>query len=204
MTSRCPFCVVAIVLLLPMIFLLSGCIRDQNARLSFGNALVSPSFVNAPNSKKHALGGSHLFDAVQSPRLDWQPVRYLSPFDGVVQSHELRIYPRQKKNDPARNYGRFPTFQSALDPQSTSGLGNVLMTIDEFGRSFIGTPYAIAYLSITGDLYTPMQSPRIPWKRTKFQRWSSGYPISSIKIDPKDIVWIKPTKPIKKDTPDEQ
>ena len=204
MTSRFPSCTVTIALFIPSILVLSGCIRDQNARLSFGGMRISPSFQSAPTLKVHKYGGEQLFDSVQPPRVDWRPIQYISPFDGVVHGHELRVYPRLEKNDPSRVYGRFPTNQSALDSQSTGPLEDAFISIDELGRSMVGTPYAIGYLAFTSELFKPNQSPRIPWKRTKFQRWSSGYPIPSITIDPKDIVWIKPTKPIKKDTPDEE
>ncbi len=169
------------ILLVPtLLILLVGCTQPINSRPTLGGSYISPTFrpnTTTPTALEHPA--RHLLASTPKPRSAWTPTQYLSPMDGTVHSPMLRILAPLKRADPPRVYGRYPTPTDALDPQSTAWIEDLLITIDEYGRSLLGTPYAIGYFTLTGKLTEPLISPQ-SWKRTETANtWSSGYPTTA-------------------------
>ncbi len=168
-------------LLIPVLLgLLVGCTQKLNDRPTLGGAYLSPTFrLNISTPTPLDRPSEDLFASTPKPRSGWAPTQYLAPVDGVVHWPMLRILAPLKRTDPPRVYGRYPTLADALNPQTTAWIEDLLMTIDEYGRSFLGTPYAIGYFTLTGKLTEPLISPQ-PWKRTETANtWSSGYPTAA-------------------------
>ena len=165
--------------------LLVGCTQPLNNRITLGGSYRSPSFraiLTTPQSSETGL-----LEFSPKPRAPWTPMQYIAPIDSVVHTPTLLLFALPKKSDTARTYGRFPTSSDAIELNSTSSSKDLLITLSELGRTFIGTPYAIGYLTITGHLTEPMESPARPWKRTQVaDNWSSGYPTPPNQLnDPK-------------------
>lgn len=159
--------------------ILSGCSQPLNDRLTLGGSYLSPTFQSHVDSTTDSHDHQNLlFSEPPNPRSAWSPSQYITPMDGVVHSYELIIHPPLDRDDPPRVYGRYPTVADVLNIQSTSWIEDLLITIDELGRSFIGTPYAIGYTTLTGKANQPITSPRHPWKRRVAGGWSTGYPDS--------------------------
>jgi len=178
----------ALLLLLFTLPLLSGCAQPLNNRPTLGGSFLPPTFKPAPPpSIPLDRPAQALFADPPRSRLDWTPRQYISPMDAVVHTPLLQIFEPIRKADPARVYGRYPTPNDALDFQSTKWHKDLALTIDEYGRSLLGLPYALGYFTITGQLNTPIGSPMRPWKRTNTQNtWSSGYPTPPAHNTPTD------------------
>lgn len=158
-----------------------GCTQPINDRLTIGGTYLPPTFAQHPEPKSSPDERPVLlFDHPTRSHDQWTPVQYLSPMDGVAHGHTFALSPLIKHTDPDRIYGRYPTPQSVLayHPDTLgSWINEVFFWCDELGRSFIGTPYAIGYLTISGHLDEPILSPIQNWKRTnQIQEWSTGYP----------------------------
>jgi len=177
-----------LLMLMPMILvLLAGCTQPLNSRPTLGGSYISPTFRSIP-SPPAALDrpAQHLLATTPKPKSAWTPTQYLAPMDGVVHSPMLRVFAPIKRTVSPRVYGRYPTPADALKPQTTTWIEDILIAINEYGRSFLGTPYAIGYLTFTGKLTAPLISPQ-PWKRTETANtWSSGHPTSSQTMEPTD------------------
>ncbi len=175
-----------LLILIPILLgLLVGCTQPLNSRPTLGGSYTSPTFRPSPVPPA-ALDrpARHLLATTPKPRPAWTPTQYLAPMDGVVHSPMLRALTPIKRTTPPRVYGRYPTPTDALKPQTTTWIEDILITINEYGRSFLGTPYAIGYLTFNGKLTEPLVSPQ-PWKRTETANtWSSGYPASSQTLEP--------------------
>lgn len=156
---------------------LTGCTQTLNDRPSLGGSYISPSFLAQPDLDDEPRSQTNLLLS-SSPRIRsaWTPTQYINPLDGVVHAQELVIHAPLNHDDAPRVYGRFPSTDDVLSLKGTPWIDDLFITIDELGRSFIGTPYAVGYLSFTGQLGSPVSSPRQPWKRTRSGGWSSGYP----------------------------
>lgn len=161
-----------ITLLAMLAVVLSGCTQPLNNRITLGGSYISPTFATqAP---------PQLDDPISRPHNQWTPTRYISPMDGVVHTPTWSLTQFPKRTDPPRLYGRYPTVTDAAQRTTYSGmpwLNQILFSVDELGRSFIGTPYAVGYGIISGKITKPMLSPVENWKRTdQTQGWSTGYP----------------------------
>jgi hypothetical protein len=159
------------------ILTLAGCTQPTNDRLSLGGLYITPTFQtpkpeNTPNTPQ-------LFAATPKPRTAWESTIYTSPYDGVAHSRLMRTLPPLKRDDTPRSYGRFPTTDDALSEQSNSSTQDLTFAIQEMGRTFIGTPFALGYFLTTGQLTTPSIAPDRSWKRTRQDGWSSGHPNSA-------------------------
>jgi len=165
-----------ITLLAMAALVLTGCTQPLNNRITLGGSYISPTFTTQARSQTPSLPDAQ----ASRPRNQWTPIRYISPMDGVVHSPTWALTRIPKRTDPSRLYGRYPTIDDAALRTVHSNMpwiNQTLFTIDELGRSFIGTPYAMGYLTVTGRLTKPMLSPTQNWKRTdQTQGWSTGYP----------------------------
>ncbi len=169
--------------MLPMLMLpglLVGCTEPLNDRPTLGGSYIPPTFRTSsttPTVLEHP--SQHLLSTTPKPRAAWTPTQYLAPMDGVVHSPILMVLAPIKHTDPPRVFGRYPTPTDALKLSATTWIEDLFITIDDYGRSFIGTPYAIGYFTFTGKLAEPLLSPQ-SWKRTETANtWSSGYPASN-------------------------
>jgi hypothetical protein len=154
-----------------------GCASGLNDRLAIGGSYVSPTFrSDGISGIKTSSQSQHIFSSHASPRAMWTPTQYIAPMDSVVHSNEFTLHAPLKRDAPPRVYGRYPSASDTLTMQATSWMDDLLITIDELGRSFIGTPYAVGFLTVTGQMNKLVLSPRQPWKRTTATSWSSGYP----------------------------
>ncbi len=161
------------VLRLMLLAALAGCSQTLNDRLTLGGAQLPPTFDGpVPGAR---TGPAVLFGADPRPRSAWTPTTYIAAFDGVVHGHTFVLRAPLEKVSTPREYGRFPTRRDALALQSSGWFEDLMMTIDELGRSFIGTPYAIGYWVWVGEIDEPTLSPS-PYKRTAGVGWASGYP----------------------------
>ncbi len=162
--------------------LCSGCTQSLNDRMTLGGTYHSPTFVDHSLSihEQQSNGLNTLAMTGSTDRSHWVPAQYVSPMDGVVHSRLWRVLHPVSKKDPPRTYGRFPLATDVLNSQSTKSLNDTLNTIDDIGRSIIGTPYALGYMTVTGSIGRPSISPVSPWKRTNSTNtWSSGFPAST-------------------------
>ncbi|MBL4698650.1 MAG: hypothetical protein JKX70_07440 [Phycisphaerales bacterium] len=155
--------------------MLAGCTQPLNNRITLGGSYRSPSFRAVSTTQQSTDTG--LLDSTPKPRAHWAPTRYIAPIDSVVHTPTFQLFALPKKSDTARIYGRFPTPPDSIELNSANWSKDLLITLSELGRSIVGTPYAIGYLTITGQLNKPVASPARPWKRTQAKNnWSSGYP----------------------------
>ena len=148
------------ILFILSLLVLTGCTQPINNRSTLGGVYRSPTFRHDTNAHTDLQTPSqHLLASTPKPRVDWLLTQYISPMDSVVHSPILAFSLAVKKTDPPRIYGLFPTIYDALFiPQTTTNLwiNDVLITCNELGRSFIGSPYAFGYLTATGNLTKPL------------------------------------------------
>jgi len=172
------------ILLLGILISMIGCQSPNQNRITLGGSFISPSF-RTPNSAQHyELGNGHdLLSETARPRSQWEPTQYIAPFDGVAHQPHFIVSKPLKKRDLPRRYGKFPTVNDVLDNQSTSWMSNLMISIDELGRSFIGTPYIISIRLAHLNPTEPLISPYLTWKRSNYSSWSSGHP-SEAKFEP--------------------
>lgn len=154
--------------------MLGGCAQVLNERVTLGGMHLSPSLDSSASAVP--LGGERLLNApVMGDRSRWGVTQFIVVFDGVVHAPILRIEPPLRAQSSGRFYGRYPETIEVLDPQARSWGEDLRFTLDELGRSLIGTPFAVGYLGWHGELGEPSLSPR-PYKRTDQDGWSSGFP----------------------------
>lgn len=163
------------IFLLFTLFALIGCTQPLNDRITLGGNSTPPTFRDMQSSTR-TNQPTQLLGSISKPRTTWKTTRYIAPLDGVVHVYELVIPSTPGRTASPRIYGRFPTVNDVLNPQATPWLGDVLLAFAQFGRSFIGTPYAFVYMTVTGNLAKPGFSPHEIWKRTSSTTWSTGYP----------------------------
>lgn len=166
------------ILIFITMLVLSGCTQPLNDRITLGGQFTPPTFqdIHPTPTINH---NPQLLNSVSRPRTSWKTTQYIAPLDGVVHTFEMVIPSTPNRRASPRIYGRFPTINDALDPQTTPWVGDVFYAFIQFGRSFIGTPYAIAYMTITGDINEPVFSPHENWKRTASNTWSTGFPAAT-------------------------
>jgi len=111
-----------------------------------------------------------------TPRSAWTPIQYISPYDGTVHSPLLRVLPPHKHTDTPRNYGLYPTLADAPFTQSLPYTENLSRSLKGLGRTFLGTPLALAEFISSGQIAAPSDAPARVWKRTRQGGWSTGYP----------------------------
>tara|TARA_R110002072_G_scaffold42064_21_gene119076 strand:+ start:396293 stop:396877 length:585 start_codon:yes stop_codon:yes gene_type:complete len=170
---------------------ISACTHPLNARLTLGGAHTPPTFVQSkPTTPPPPATGRDLFATTTPPRSNWTPTQYIAPLDAVVHSWALTLLPPVNKKAPPRILGLYPTANDALAwyqpirqtqtaaiPPALIWINDAINTLNDLGRSFIGTPYAFGYLVATNQLAEPTTSPARVWKRTETQdQWSSGFP----------------------------
>lgn len=156
-----------------LLLAMTGCSQALNDRITLGGSNLPPVFDESTHGAR--TGAPVLFGEGPTPRSAWTPTIYIAPFDGVVHGHDLILRARLDKFSAPREYGRYPTRRDALALQSSGWLDDLMMTLDELGRSFVGTPYALVYWTWAGELCRPEQSP-FPYKRTAQVGWASGFP----------------------------
>ncbi len=170
-----------IVLFLIALIKLTGCTQPLNDRLTLGGSYLSPTLgKHSDNHTSLETPSQSLLASTPKPRADWTPTQYISPMDSVAHSQTFLIFVPPKKTDRPRIYGRFPTRRDALKSHSSPTIvriNDTLITFYELGRSLIGAPYALGYLTITGKLTEPVASPSQSYKRTETANtWSTGFP----------------------------
>lgn len=168
-------------LILLLLVALTGCTQGLNDRPTLGGSYLSPTFrQHTDNHTAIKNPAQHLLTTTSKPRAEWTPTQYISPMDSVVHLPTLTLYQLPKKTDLPRIYGRYPTTNSALYMQKSAPIAwinDALITFYDLGRSFIGAPYALGYLAVTGKLTDPVESPAQSYKRTETANtWSSGFP----------------------------
>ena len=157
--------------------LMGGCTQPLNARSTLGGSYLSPTF-RTSSTAHNPLESPAIFllGTTPKPRSAWTPTQYLAPFDGVVHTPTMMALKAPKRTDLPRPYGRYPSADDVLSMQSSLWFDDVLFTFSELGRSVFGTPYAAGYFTYAGYLSKQITSPRTPWKRTRADGWSSGFP----------------------------
>ena len=157
--------------------MLCACSSPHNDRMTLGGSYLSPTLrPPADHTETPESQAPNLLIAPLKPRSQWEPIQYIAPFDGVVHSPRLIISKPLEKTDPPRVYGRFPSSKDVLDAQSESWINNLLISIDDLGRTLIGTPYIAGLRLIGFSLDQPSLSPQAPYKRSQESDWSSGFP----------------------------
>ncbi|MDF1808609.1 MAG: hypothetical protein P1U42_02845 [Phycisphaerales bacterium] len=155
----------------------TGCQSSNQSRLTLGGSYLSPSFCPQQNSEQsRASDSSELLSEIVTPRNQWEPTQYITPFDGVTHRSNFIVSAPLKKKDRPRRYGRYPTTEDVLTAQDTSWMNDLMISIDELGRSLIGTPYFITIRLLELKATDPVLSPIFPWKRSDYSSWSSGHP----------------------------
>jgi hypothetical protein len=156
-----------------------GCTHELNDRMTLGGAMRTATFqslaIESPQTTH--LADSFLMDP-HTPRSSWEPHQLVSPMDGVVHSHHFILTTPLNKIDAPRIYGRFPTPSDALQMQSPTWFQDILLSLNGYGRTIVGSDTAFFYLLFTNQLFEPTTSPSQSWKRTNFTAWSSGFPQS--------------------------
>ncbi len=189
-TPRASILLCTCLLLLCMCLGLSACTHPLNDRLTLGGSHTPPTLSQAPTTSPPPANASELFASPPIPRSSWTPTQYIAPLDGVVHSWALSLSPPYKNTAPPRILGLYPTAndaltwyapihqtQSASVPPALIWINDAINTLNDLGRSFIGTPYALGYLAVTNQLTEPTTSPARVWKRTETKdQWSSGFP----------------------------
>ena len=177
-------------LLLCLCLGLSACTHPLNDRLTLGGTHTPPTLANTTTTPPPQANASALFASPPTPRSSWTPTQYIAPLDGVVHSWTLTLSPPINKKAPPRILGLYPTANDALAwyqpirqtqtnaiPPALIWINDAINTLNDLGRSFIGTPYALGYLAVTNQLSEPTTSPARVWKRTETKdQWSSGFP----------------------------
>lgn len=159
---------------------IGGCTQPLNDRLTLGGTQLSPTLsLDRPVPESRSSG---LFESrALADRTQWSTTQFVASYDGVVHGQSFRVEPPLRQDSSARFYGRHPTVEDVLDPQTRSWGQRLHFAIDDVGRSIVGTPFLLAYWGWHGELFGPSLSPR-PYKRSRQNDWSSGAPATSTEI----------------------
>jgi hypothetical protein len=158
-----------------LLLMQTGCSRLHNERLTLGGSYHPPTIhADSFSTTKPAVAHS-LFSESPIDRAAWDAITFVAPYDGTAHHLTMRVMPPLRKDDQPRIYGRYPSIEDSLDPQSHSWAKDGWSTLEELGRSTIGSVFAIGYLVWEGELGKPRTSP-IPYKRARQDDWSSGLP----------------------------
>jgi len=158
---------------------LSGCVEPTNERLTLGGSYISPTLDLRDQEPLRLPEPSDSVDLLLGqvpPRTGWSGTSYIAPFDATVHRQPLIISARLSNTLPPRAYGRFPTRMDVLDTQSSGWMDQFMMCLGDYGRSCVGSPYAMFMLVHDGRLNEPDVSPS-PYKRRPRVEWASGTPI---------------------------
>lgn len=147
----------------PASLALAGCAHDTNMRLELGVNHRTPTFASA--SGEIPLAGP------ARERSSWARTVVVSPIDGVRHSPSPRPLDVVSHRTPPREYGLYPTPESAVTLDPDPGVVAVVSPVAETGAS------VLSWINPLFDVWSGDKpwSPQRVWKRTPAsEAWYSG------------------------------
>lgn len=140
---------------------LAGCTTDLNARTTIGAAQTLPALAQA----EEGPGQPEDVGATRIDRADWAPAEFRVPVDGVV--HNPLWHSRVSfDEEPARQYGLYPTAETALQLGEDGGVIARGMLVEPVRTLF--DLFAMPVRMVFDSPWTRAQSPSM------FKRWHAG------------------------------